>query len=264
MKTSRSILWTFATVTLFALASTAWAIDLDETVEQSLPFAPGDSLDLENVNGQIHITGWDRNEIHIEARKRARGASDSELQNALDGLEVVIEERDGGVSVITRYPRRSESRYSRDRVSLSVDYRVTLPANADLDLETVNGKIWVEGVIGDLKMASTNGGIDIGHSGGRVDASTTNGGISVELSEVSEGEEMLLKTTNGSVSLYIPASARASLTARTTNGSILSDLPIESRGRVQRTRLEGDLNGGGARIEIKTTNGAISISEFTL
>ena len=45
------------------------------------------------------------------------------------------------------------------------------------------------------------------------------------------------------------------------NGGISAgDLPIETTGENNRRRLEGRLNGGGARIQIEGTNGGITIS----
>ena len=122
----------------------------------------------------------------------------------------------------------------------------------------------MQAFFGDLRLETTNGGITVRDSGGSVDAESTNGGIQVSLSEVAADEKMSFKTTNGGIKLHLPTSVRASLLAKTANGSIKSDFPIAVHGRINTSRLEGDINGGGATIEIKTTNGAISISEIAL
>jgi DUF4097 and DUF4098 domain-containing protein YvlB len=84
----------------------------------------------------------------------------------------------------------------------------------------------------------------------------------VELAELTTGEDMSFKTTNGGIKLSLPATVRASLTARTTNGSIHTDFPIQVQGKLSRTRLDGDINGGGGEIEIRTTNGGIRITKM--
>jgi len=76
------------------------------------------------------------------------------------------------------------------------------------------------------------------------------------------GEDMVFRTTNGGITLSIPAATQANLTARTTNGSIKTDFPITVQGTFSRNRLEGELNGGGGSIELRTTNGSIHIEEL--
>lgn len=253
---------TTLTLTVATLLATGVvsAATLEETIEETLPFAAGSLLEVDNTNGSIEISVWDRNEIHIEAEKKVRTRGGQDPAEALEALQVIIEQTSGGVRIDTEYPR-SDGWWSRG-ASMSVDYRIQVPAQADLDLDTVNGKVSVEGVRGDLSLASTNGGITVENSGGRVDARTTNGGIDVELEEVLDGEDMSFRTTNGGISLALPGTARASVNARTTNGGINTDFPITVVGSIGKNHLEGDLNGGGGRIELRTTNGGIKIREL--
>ena len=58
------------------------------------------------------------------------------------------------------------------------------------------------------------------------------------------------------------ADIRADLSARTTNGSVQTDFPVTVQGTFRKNRLEGELNGGGASIELRTTNGGIRIREL--
>ena len=262
MKHPRQAPWLALAVTLLVSVSGLEAETLKETLEKTLAFSQGSRLEVENTNGEIVVATWDRDEIHIEARKKARGNS-NDLQAALDALEVLIDETADGISIETRFPGKGIPGWSRSRTSLSVDYLITIPNHANLDLDTVNGNVDVSGVFGELDIDTTNGGIDVKASGGRVTASSTNGGISVELAEVTDGEEMRFETTNGGVKLVLPPSVRASLTARTTNGSITTDFPIAVQGKIHRSRLEGDINGGGGKIDIRTTNGGIHISELS-
>jgi DUF4097 and DUF4098 domain-containing protein YvlB len=60
----------------------------------------------------------------------------------------------------------------------------------------------------------------------------------------------------------LPSDVSAELSARTTNGSITTDFPIRVEGRWSRRSLEGSLNGGGQRIELRTTNGSIHDTEI--
>jgi len=82
------------------------------------------------------------------------------------------------------------------------------------------------------------------------------------LIEVKENEDMEISTTNGGIKVYFPGDLKADLYARTTNGSIYTDFPVRIRGRWNRRKLQGRINGGGAYIELRTTNGSIKILEI--
>jgi DUF4097 and DUF4098 domain-containing protein YvlB len=126
----------------------------------------------------------------------------------------------------------------------------------------VNGNVKIDNISGDLEVGTTNGNVSVSEAGGRLSARTTNGSINADLSAIAMGEDMVFRTTNGGITLAIPAATQANLTARTTNGSIKTDFPITVQGTFSRNRLEGALNGGGGSIELRTTNGSIHIEEL--
>lgn len=249
------------TLAMATIAGIAAADSLEETIDRTLPFAAGSRLEVANTNGSIEISVWERDEVRIRAEKRVRTRHDEDLRELIQELKVIIEETPGGVRVDTEHPRRDGDWWGRG-VSSSVDYRIQVPRLSDLNLETVNGKVTVDGVHGDLTLGSTNGGITVEDSGGRVDARTTNGGIDVELQQVDDGEDMSFRSTNGGITLALPGDARASVEARTTNGGIHTDFPVTVQGSFNKKRLEGEINGGGGRIELRTTNGGIKIREL--
>jgi hypothetical protein len=49
---------------------------------------------------------------------------------------------------------------------------------------------------------------------------------------------------------------------KTSGGDIRVDIPNSRTNRVRSGRYEGDINGGGAIIECRTTGGDISIKEL--
>jgi len=257
----RPYIGVIATIALLSAGSTpVTAETIEDTVRETLAFPSGSHLTVTNTNGDIEVTTWDRDEIEIEARKKVRSSSEERARSAFDELTVQIEQTADGVRVDTRYPRVSDGWWRN--VSASVRYEIRVPRLAELTLETVNGKIAVDGVYGSIDLETTNGGIDLMDGGGRVSAQTTNGGIDVELREVTADEAMDFRTTNGSITLSLPSEIRADLSARTTNGSVHTDFPITVQGSFRKNRLSGEINGGGASIELKTTNGSIRIREI--
>lgn len=238
----------------------ARAETIEDTVEQTLAFAAGNLLTLSNTNGDVEIYSWDRDEIQIEAHKKVKASGSDKAREAFEDLTVNIHESSEGVTIETEYPRSKGGWWNN--VNASVRYSIRVPARADLEIDTVNGKVFVEGVHGQIVLETTNGGVKAEDAGGSVTSRTTNGSIEVELRQFDANEDMNLRTTNGSITLTLPSDIQASLSARTTNGSVHTDFPITVQGTFRKNRLDGELNGGGASIELRTTNGSIRIREF--
>jgi DUF4097 and DUF4098 domain-containing protein YvlB len=87
---------------------------------------------------------------------------------------------------------------------------------------------------------------------------TTNGDMVLELVKIGE-DGVECSTTNGAITLTVPAAAKASLDIQTNNGDIDTgalQLAVQEKGRKD---LRATLGGGGARIKLETTNGDITL-----
>ncbi len=254
---STTILTVLATALLCTIP--AVATTLEEHLDETYSFQPGDTLALSNTNGGVTIGTWDRAQVRVEAVKKVRHKDDDRAQEVMDKLLIEIEESAGRIDIETRYPKFGDSWFSGWNVSANVEYKITVPEHADLDVSTVNGKVAVVGVTGRLDVRTTNGGIRLDNAGGSVQARTTNGSIDAELHQIDDGEDLSFRTTNGGITVSLPEEIHADLTARTTNGSIRTDFPVEVVGKMSRTRIDGEINGGGGKLDLKTTNGGIKI-----
>jgi DUF4097 and DUF4098 domain-containing protein YvlB len=101
---------------------------------------------IENIAGNITITGGSGDDVSIDAVKRTRGPA-SELAT----VRIVVDERPGRVEVRTDHTGRS------DRAS--VDYTVTVPASAGVEAKSVSGNVKVTGVQGIVRAETISGGI---------------------------------------------------------------------------------------------------------
>ncbi len=101
-----------------------------------------------------------------------------------------------------------------------------------------------------------------------IEASAVNGGVEINLGtalEVSDSIE--LETVNGGVQLGITADSKATIAARCVNGGVkVEDVEITKDGDSENTndyerkrRLNGTMNGGGAKVNLNTTNGGIHL-----
>jgi DUF4097 and DUF4098 domain-containing protein YvlB len=251
-----------AAALLLVGAGAAMALEVEETFDQTYELSPGGEVSVTNVNGQIEVGSWNRDEVRIEAVKKVKASSRDRAEEALEETRIEVETSSDRVRVKTDLPSSSGGFLSwifGNHTNAQVSYRVTVPSRADVHVRTTNGKLQVRGVAGHVEASSTNGGIDIGDIRGSVDASTTNGGVSVELAEITPDRSMSFSSTNGGIRVTVPRNARISIDASTTNGGIrLNGLQADIRSKSRR-RLEADVNGGGPEIDINTTNGGIRI-----
>jgi len=227
-----------------------------DTWERTYAVAPGGRVEILNVNGEIRAEAVADGPLQVHAERRVNASSDEAAREQLARLEMREEVSPTRVRVETVAPR---SRWGGHKVT----YTVRVPAGVHVDLRTVNGGVRLDNVGGEVRATATNGGVR-----GRVadvtllDARTTNGGVEVEVAGVLAADgRVSLASVNGGVRLAVPDGTRADITARCTNGRVsVSDLDVVIDGEVNRRRLSGRLNGGGARIDLQTTNGGVAIS----
>lgn len=252
-------------VLILVLMALSHAATLEETLKKSFPFQPGGRVEVENVNGNITIESWDKNEVYVEAEKRVRAGGRKDAERFMEALNIEIEQRDNEIIIITRHPRKGHAGFwdwvFGENVSSEVAYKINVPKRCDVEATSTNGGIYISYVEGSSRLRTTNGKIDAVALKGLVSARTTNGSVKVELKEVTSAEEMEFLTTNGSVTLYIPNNIDCDVRAKTTNGSIKTDFPLEVRGKYGSKSVQGKINSGGPLIFIETTNGSIKLLE---
>lgn len=275
----RNLIFLTLGLTLTACAWTAAeAATLTEQFQKTYSLKSGGGVELQNVNGAVTIEAWDQNEVRIEAEKKVKVDGDK-AREIMKQLQIEVSETAGGLRIVTRMPKRDGNLrewLSGDNVHVGVEYRIRVPRDARLGIENTNGKVTVTGTRGKADLETTNGGVVVDQAGGEIEigttngsievtrsagvvqASTTNGSIDVELDTAPDADQLSFSTTNGSITLQVPGNAGMTLDAAATNGRVSSDFEVTS-GRSDRRRLEGDVNGGGGKVRLRTTNGSIRI-----
>lgn len=264
------------------LAAIAEAATVKEPFNKTLPLRPGSEIRLANTNGSVSFDAWDRNEVKIEAEKQVKAGSDDEARRVMSKVTIEVAQDAKGVRIETKHPRLENGFFDwilGHHANVSVNYRIHVPRRAELvaenvngpltvtgtrgkaHLETINGFLTIKDVQGDLELETINGGIDVIRSAGALRAVTTNGSVDAELTGLPGDSDLSFETTNGRVSLRLPRDARLSIDAATTNGRIQSDFEVAGS-KSGKHSLRGDINGGGGKLYIRTTNGGVEISEL--
>jgi putative adhesin len=224
----------------------------DESTK-SYPLAAGGELRIDNTNGKVDIEGVDGSTVEVHATKVAYATTDAAARELLPRISIKEEITPSRVSVATE---RMNGVMIGAR--FEVQYHVKVPKNAVVNAMTSNGGVTLSGLAGNVAARTTNGGVKGTDLTGAVEARSTNGGVTIELAAVGK-DKIFLSTTNGGVTLTLPETAKADISATCTNGGIsVTGLKLETT-EESRRRLEGKLNGGGAPIELHTTNGGIRV-----
>lgn len=213
--------------------------------------ADGGRVEIVNTNGPIDVAVGPAGAVDIAAVIEAGAMSETRAREIL--AEVTMEE-----AVKPDHVRVAAVRKARGG-GVVTRFTVTMPADGRLEMTTTNGELKAEGLRAHVKAMVVNGGIELSALRGTVDAAGVNASISAKMAEVNG--PVRLEATNGRIALEIPKTAKAMLNARSVNGGIsVTGLNVEQgEGRRIRT-LESQLNGGGPEIDLRVTNGRMSIT----
>jgi DUF4097 and DUF4098 domain-containing protein YvlB len=243
---------------LFAVAQSHAAENRGQFTEefhQTYALASGGRVALDNINGSVHITGWDRNEVKVDAVKYARS------KERLDEAKIVIDASKDNISIRTEYPDHNLTFRDDDWDNpASVEYTLSVPRTARLDqIKLINGSLDVKGIAGEVRASCINGHLKASGLSGPVRLSTINNRVEVQFDHLGTSP-IELASVNGGVLLTLPSDSKAELEASTVHGGISNDFGLRVRNhRIVGHDLHGELAGGGSRIKLSNVNGTIEI-----
>lgn len=262
MNRRRQSAWLGATLgtvsALLAFALGAHASDrgsLTEEFHQTYAITSDGRVELDNINGDVHISSWDRNEVKVDAVKFA------DSKERLDEAKIEIDSGKDYLSIRTKYPNRNNNwNWGSHDNPASVEYTLTVPRSARLDeIKLINGALNVSGIGGEVRASCINGRLDAQDLSGRARLATINGRLVAKFGQVA-GQSLELNSVNGSLDLTIPSDSNAEIEASTVSGNISNDFGLHvNRHRIVGNDLRGELGNGGTRIRLSNVNGRIEI-----
>ncbi|HYJ79347.1 MAG TPA: DUF4097 family beta strand repeat-containing protein [Longimicrobiaceae bacterium] len=201
------------------------------------------------ANGGVSVRSWEGSDILVRAQIQASAPDRDDAREIVESIRV----HTSGSTIYAEGPDMGRNR------SWSVSYEIFVPRRTDLEVETNNGPIAVNGVSGEMDLRAVNGPMSLRSVGGNVHARTTNGPLHVQLEGSRwSGEQLDAETTNGPVTLTIPSGYSAELETGTVHGPMSIDFPITIQGRWPR-RINTTLGRGGPSIRAVTTNGPVTV-----
>lgn len=208
-------------------------------------------------NGGVTVLGWNRNEIWVRARVEAMAESEGEAKTFTQ--QVQLQTAGGRIQAVG--PKPENNRW------WSVSYEVFVPHKIDLGVETVNGGVNAQDLEGRLEFRTSNGGMNLARLAGDVKGRTKNGGLNVDLMGGAwRGGGLDVETTNGGVSVAVPADYSARVQMETRNGGLRTDFPAAVVGdrNKRQTSLDFSIGSGGAPVRAVTTNGGVTLRKKSI
>ncbi len=267
--------------------------------EKRVPAESGGELRVELDAGSVVLEGHDREEVRVDALAAGVGARRLDFHLEAKDDRVILRGRISGgwlpsligsgphVRVHIRVPHEFsvdirtagceieiEDLEGRVRVRTSGG-RIDLGRiEGDVEAETSGGAIEAEAIEGDVRVRTSGGPIRLVAIDGPVDARTSGGGIEVlgaseEVRARTSGGSIRvrfddepgghLETSGGGIEVELPEGEGVRLDARTSGGTVEIDPALEARGRIEPTRVQADLDGGGRRLRLETSGGNITV-----
>jgi hypothetical protein len=261
----RIIAW--SAILLFAVSGLLFSEIRDSrTIHVQQPLARGKTVVIENRNGNLTVTGWDRDSVDVVAEVEVKGRRRSDLERTLEDIRIRIEPKADRVVIEADSPDFEGGSGFWDwifgkHLQMSIDFHVRIPERSDASMETTNGNVSAEGLQGKLSLGSTNGNVEAAGVHGSVDASTTNGNAEVNCAGLKADDRISCTTTNGDASAVVPVDTQAEVELSTVNGQVRCDLPVTVQGGISDRRIRGRIGQGGGSIRIGTVNGNASLSK---
>ena len=236
-----------------------------KTYNEELNVAAGGTLKLETDVGAIDIDTHTKDTVLIEVDI---SGSDE------DKMRVDIKKSGDDVKINGELNR---SGFGFGSTSIRVTYKITLPESYNLDVDTsggaieiedvkgkVNahtsgGSISVEDVEGDVNIKTSGGSLELENIIGEINAKTSGGSIKLTLPNDSI-QDTKVKTSGGSITAYLAKGIAVDLSAKTSGGRVSSEFAV--KGDIDKRSINGTINGGGAKLQLKTSGGSVRIKEI--
>ncbi|WDE11133.1 DUF4097 family beta strand repeat-containing protein [Thalassomonas haliotis] len=226
-----------------------------EKIDKVLPASGDSNISIESPNGEVSITGWDKNQVWVKG----------ELDDNAEGF--TFEQKGSLIAIKVMMPHNSNNRWNEQ----GSDLTIFVPKNArvdfggvssDVTLADLTRNVEVKTVSGDLKgknlsnhveLLTVSGHINVSRLSGKVQLSTVSGDIhdrassgrlqlkavSGDINSQSGASEIHVKSVSGQVELNLTQVDELAIS--TVSGDVEGQLKLNDSGLVKLSSVSGDM-----------------------
>ncbi len=268
--------------------------------EKSFSISPGNNFKLDASSGDIIISSWNKNEVHVKilGNDKAKDKVEFNFNESSDMIEVEAKYDWSLFMMVKGIKLKFE-------VQVPQEFNIgAMTSGGDIKLQGVKGKISTKTSGGDINVSDLNGNIEVSTSGGdisfnniygnmnfstsggdikgskfsgKLEVSTSGGDISlagsdaringstsggdISLDYSSQNQGIELETSGGDITIKLPKDFNASANLSTIGGDIKSDFTGNNAVKISSTKFEADINSGGNPLILKTSGGDIVVKK---
>ncbi|HEY2743454.1 MAG TPA: hypothetical protein VGL86_02485 [Polyangia bacterium] len=234
--------------------------------QQDFKVAAHPTIIVDSSGGGVELAAGPAGAVHVDIERKA------ETEDQARKLDVELKQ--DGNTIRIKFDHKNHGWHE----NASVDFKISAPADARLEIDTGGGGVGAHGFSGGIKVETGGGGIDIDdasgtvslrsgggsievrHMHGTVDVSTGGGSVRVEGALAGKNR---VETGGGSIHVAVPAASRLAVDASTGGGSARNDFGLAEDGERHSGRFHGNIgDGAGGSLEIRTGGGSISLAKL--
>jgi DUF4097 and DUF4098 domain-containing protein YvlB len=228
--------------------------------------------DAKQVEFRVEYSGYELDKtLHIESHQQGDEieltARISKFQFSLGAIR--------RLHIEVRMPKEADLRVESGDGAVKADGLI-----GTVDLRTGDGSVTVNSLKGVVRLHTGDGAIDASDLDGKCDAVSGDGRIRLrgrfDVLRAKSGDGRMdvsalhgskldsswsISSGDGGIELALPGDLSADIDASTHDGHISSDIPITVEGVISKSHVRGKMNGGGQTLTIRTGDGSVHLKQ---
>ncbi|HEX8475716.1 MAG TPA: DUF4097 family beta strand repeat-containing protein [Pyrinomonadaceae bacterium] len=237
--------------------------------QRTYRLAPNGSIAIQNVSGDIIVTGHDGEGVIVRGTKEGPDADKVDVQDkSTDSridLRVLYQQCrncsiNASVNFQVQVPR--SSRYRLGKLNTASGNIEVSGVNGEVHVSTASGDLLIKDVSGEVKAATASGTVRVREVAGTVNASSASGDVDVEITRLEGTESMNFSSASGDINVKMPSNLDAEVEMSTVSGSVKTNFPIEVKREEHSggASARGRVGSGSRLLRISSASGNVSLT----
>jgi hypothetical protein len=223
---------------------------------KDVSFDTGGTLSLENVDGDIEILGWDKNEVEVSAERKGpfpyrRGLYWAGVPYR---LKIDFDKFENFIKVKFR-PEDSDKEFT------SVNFYINTPHSIHLkDIIGKEGNVSLADLYGEAVIDLQKGEVKVENFSGSLAASVAKGSVTASLYDLRAEDEIRITVKQGDIAVNLQPEVKARVEASAPEGNISSDFDLKEP--LPAKKISAKIGEEGALLSLISLKGDIRINKL--
>jgi len=278
--------WTGICIALLAAGPLAATVHAEDYVK-SFSVANRANVHVNTNDGSVTVTTGDAKQVEFRVEYRGYELDKTlHIESRQQGDEIELTARVVSkwqfslgpvrrLHIEVRMPKQADLRVESGDGAVKADGLI-----GTVDLRTGDGSVTVNSLVGAVRLHTGDGAIDAGDLDGKCDAVSGDGHIRLtgrfDVLRAKSGDGRMdvialhgskldsvwsISSGDGGIEVALPGDLSADIDASTHDGHISSDIPIAVEGVISKSHVRGKMNGGGQTLTIRTGDGSVHLKQ---